>query len=269
MGLKLKEQTNATNIVTKNESTIDLDMSLAKDLNVNVGGSNKANLELTQTSEKNLKLGKTESVTNGIKDVEVNNSSVVDENGIAKISVPTKLSELTNDENFITNEVDNLINYFTKEDINKKIEGIPTGGTDINIIKAFNFLKIFQENEIYNANAVNDSVDWIIQAILEAFNREVIISINVVINPQTFQIMSIDGSYPEIVNAVDLGGIPRVVCQMAGTNIRVFLNLAMINGTYAFFTTTMKVDLGAGETKYLLGVNISERNQFVIIEPLA
>lgn len=144
-----------------------------------------------------------------------------------------------------------------------------TGGTDINIIDKFDYLKKFQSNDIYNANATNGSVDWIIQAILEAFNREVLVDINVVVNPQTFQVISNDGSLSDVVNTLDLGGTTRVICQLAGTNIKVVLQLAMVDGTYARFTTVMKADLGAGEMKYLLGINISERYTGVIVEPLA
>ena len=154
-------------------------------------------------------------------------------------------------------------------DLSTEELGIETsGGADINIIDTFDYLKRFQNNDIYNANAVNISVDWIIQAILDAFNREVLVDINVVVNPQTFQVISNDGSYSDIVNALDLGGIPRIVCQLAGTNIKVFLQLAMIDGTYAYFTTVTKANLGAGEMKYLLGINISERYTKVIVEPL-
>ena len=123
--------------------------------------------------------------------------------------------------------------------------------------------------KFYNANAVNSSVDWIIQAILEAFNREVLVDINVVVNPQTFQVISNDGSYSDVANTLDLGGTTRVVCQLAGTNIKLVLQLAMVDGTYAYFTTVMKANLGAGEMKYLLGINISERYTKVIVEPLA
>ena len=203
-----------------------------------------------------------------VKGVEVNGANVVDENGVAKVSVPKKISQLENDTGYVNKLSTSLEYYYTKTETDKKINALPLG-TVINIIDAFNYLKRFNNNDMYNANAVNSSVDWIIQAILEAFNREVLIDINVVVNPQTFEVISNDGSYSDVVNALDLGGTTRVVCQLAGTGIRVILQLAMVDGTYAYFTTVLKANLGAGEMKYLLGVNISERYTKVIVEPLA
>lgn len=204
----------------------------------------------------------------GVKSVEVNNSNVVDENGIAKIKVPRDLGELTNNVGYVNKNSTSLEYYYTKTQTDNKINALPLG-TEINIKDTFEYLKRFQNNDIYNANAVNSSVDWIIQAILEAFNREVLVDINVVVNPQTFQVISNDGSYSDVANTLDLGGTTRVVCQLAGTNIKLVLQLAMVDGTYAYFTTVMKANLGAGEMKYLLGINISERYTKVIVEPLA
>lgn len=56
-----------------------------------------------------------------VEDVTVNGSSVV-ANKTAKITVPTKVSDLANDSKFITNSVDNLVNYYNKADVYTKTE---------------------------------------------------------------------------------------------------------------------------------------------------
>ena len=206
--------------------------------------------------------------TGGVKDVEVNDESVVDENGIAKVNVPTKVSQLKNDSGYVGELSTGLKYYYTKTETDKKINELPLG-TIINIIETFDYMKRHQQNDIYNANAVNSSVDWTILAILEAFNREVLIDINVQINPITFQIISVDKSFSDIVNAFELGGTTRVVAQLAGTSTKVILQLAMLDSGVASFTTVMKANLGQGEMKYLLGINIAERYQNVVIDVLS
>lgn len=46
-------------------------------------------------------------------------------------TIPTKTSELTNDSNFITNLVTDLVNYYTKEEIDHRISLIPKFGIEI------------------------------------------------------------------------------------------------------------------------------------------
>ena len=184
------------------------------------------------------------------------------------INVPTKLSELTNDADYTHKLSTNLEYYYTKAKVDEKINAISTG-TVINIIDAFDYIKRFQDNEIYNANAVNNSVEWIILAILDAFNREVLIDINVQIDPTTYKIISIDKAFSDIKNAFELGGTTRVVAQLAGTNTKIILQLALLDSSVASFTTVMKANLGQGEMKYLLGINITERWQNVVIDVLS
>ncbi len=43
-----------------------------------------------------------------------------------KTELPTKVSDLTNDEGFVTNSVDNLTNYYTKEQVNELTAGSGT-----------------------------------------------------------------------------------------------------------------------------------------------
>lgn len=57
-----------------------------------------------------------------VKEVNVNGSSVVDSNGVANVEVPTQLSQLTNDTNFITKVVNDLTNYYTKTETYTKTE---------------------------------------------------------------------------------------------------------------------------------------------------
>ena len=53
---------------------------------------------------------KGEPSVNNVVDVKVNNQTVVDANKVANITMPTKVSDLQNDSNFITNTVNNLTN---------------------------------------------------------------------------------------------------------------------------------------------------------------
>lgn len=203
----------------------------------------------------------------GVKGVEVNNANVVNEKGIAEISVPRKMSQLENDTGFVNKLSTSLEYYYTKNETDKKINALPLG-TVINIIDDFIYGKNFQSNDIYNANATNAVVDFVIAALLEALNREYFVSVNVVVNPLNYQVISQDGDYSDIKHAFDIGGSIRCVCQLAGTNTNVVLNLAMIDNNYAYFTTVMKTNLGAGEMKYLLALSISERNTTVQIDVL-
>lgn len=67
-----------------------------------------------------------------VTDVEVNGTSVVNAQGVAEVSVPTKTSDLNNDSGFITNLVNDLANYYTKSqtytqaEVNALISGIVT-----------------------------------------------------------------------------------------------------------------------------------------------
>lgn len=206
----------------------------------------------------------------GIKGVEVNKSNVVDENGIAHISVPKDLGELTNNVGYVNKNSTSLEYYYTKNVIDNKINALPLG-TVINIIDTFIYGKNFQDNDVYNANASNGIVDFVIQALLEALNREYFVSVNVVVTPQadgTFKVTSVDGDYSDIKHAFDIGGSIRCVCQLAGTNTNVVLNLSMIDNNYAYFSTVMKANLGAGEMKYLIALSISARNTTVQIDVL-
>lgn len=60
-------------------------------------------------------------IENKVEDVQVNAKSVI-KNKIAEITVPTKVSELSNDNNFITNTVNDLINYYKKSETYDKTE---------------------------------------------------------------------------------------------------------------------------------------------------
>lgn len=57
-----------------------------------------------------------------VDDILVNDNSVLGEDKIARISIPTKLSEFTNDKEFIDNTVNNLVNYYTKSETYNKTE---------------------------------------------------------------------------------------------------------------------------------------------------
>lgn len=67
-----------------------------------------------------------------VTDVEVNGTSVVNAQGVAEVTVPTKTSDLNNDSGFITNLVNDLANYYTKSqtytqaEVNQLISGIVT-----------------------------------------------------------------------------------------------------------------------------------------------
>lgn len=67
-----------------------------------------------------------------VTDVEVNGTSVVNAQGVAEVTVPTKTSDLNNDSSFITNLVNDLANYYTKSqtytqaEVNQLISGIVT-----------------------------------------------------------------------------------------------------------------------------------------------
>lgn len=62
--------------------------------------------------------------TNGgkIDKIKVNGTEQTITNKEVDLSVPTKLSDLTNDSNFITNAVNNLVNYYTKTETYTKTE---------------------------------------------------------------------------------------------------------------------------------------------------
>lgn len=227
----------------------------------NGGGSNDHN-ELTNRDMENqhpIKSieGLEEALKNAgnVKGVEVNESNVVDENGVAKISVPRKISQLENDTGYVNKLSTSLVYYYTKKETDDIISALPLG-TVVNIIDTFNYNKKFNNNDIYNANAVRSSVDWTVQALLGALQAEYFVSINVVVNPLNYDVISIDGDYNDIKMAHDIEGSVRCVCQFAQTDINGILNLALITNAYAYFTNTMKVDLGAGETKYLIGLYV-------------
>lgn len=54
--------------------------------------------------------------------IKVNGTTQTITNKEVDLSVPTKLSDLTNDSNFITNAVNNLVNYYTKTETYTKAE---------------------------------------------------------------------------------------------------------------------------------------------------
>lgn len=71
-----------------------------------------------------------------VTDVEVNGTSVVNAQGVAEVSVPTKTSDLTNDSNFITNLVNNLANYYTKSQTytQAEVDALISGIVTLNIL---------------------------------------------------------------------------------------------------------------------------------------
>ena len=77
---------------------------------------------------------------NVLESVKVNGTALDITNKAVDVTVPVKLSELTNDENFIDNTVANLVNYYTKtetytkEEVNGLIGNIST--IDIQIVEA-------------------------------------------------------------------------------------------------------------------------------------
>ena len=155
------ETTNATNIETKNQSSVDLEIGTSKGLNLNT--SNKSSVEYEIGKNKNTSggtddhdklqnrdkenqhpikaiTGLEDALANagGIKGVEVNNANVVDANGVAKISVPRKLSQLENDTGYVNKLSTSLEYYYTKNDVDKKISALPLG-TEINTYPRFLF----------------------------------------------------------------------------------------------------------------------------------
>lgn len=57
-----------------------------------------------------------------VDDILVNNESVLGEDKVARVNVPTKLSQLTNDSGLIDNTVNNLVNYYTKNETYTRVE---------------------------------------------------------------------------------------------------------------------------------------------------
>lgn len=116
------------------------------------------------------------------------------------IIIPDSTSDLTNDAGFITKEVDDLINYYTSAEINKKLEEKQdklTAGKNINIsnniistqgdrlpIYAVNINMDFQDDGqgslvYYNGSDLLDEFTRIVQDAKEVFNRfELILNIN-------------------------------------------------------------------------------------------
>jgi hypothetical protein len=61
---------------------------------------------------------------NVIEGIKVNDVVVSPTEKVVNIVVPTKTSDLTNDSNFIDNTVSNLVNYYTKTEVNDLISGL-------------------------------------------------------------------------------------------------------------------------------------------------
>lgn len=61
---------------------------------------------------------------NVIEGIQVNGTSLTPSEKVVNIVMPTKTSDLTNDSNFIDNTVSNLVNYYTKNEVNNLISGI-------------------------------------------------------------------------------------------------------------------------------------------------
>lgn len=80
-----------------------------------------------------------EAQENVIENIKVNNVALTIEDKTVNISVPTSTSQLVNDSGFITNAVDNLINYYlksetyTKTEVNSLIGAITT--IDIQVVQ--------------------------------------------------------------------------------------------------------------------------------------
>ena len=64
-----------------------------------------------------------------IDTIKVNDVAQTVTNKTVNITVPTKTSDLSNDSGFITNSVDNLINYYTKPEVDDLISGAGTNYT--------------------------------------------------------------------------------------------------------------------------------------------
>ena len=77
--------------------------------------NNKYTISATFTKHAIENMGK-------VDDILVNNESVIDEDKVARINVPTKLSQLTNDAGLIDNTVNNLVNYYNKSNTYTKSE---------------------------------------------------------------------------------------------------------------------------------------------------
>ena len=92
----------------------------------------------------------------------------LDENG-TQSTVPTKTSDLTNDSEFITNETDDLTNYYKKTEIDAKLgekqENL-VSGTNIKTINNNSLLgsgdldmrKIFEDTEVITENVVSRNI---------------------------------------------------------------------------------------------------------------
>ena len=89
-------------------------------------------------------------------------------NKIVDISIPTKTSQLTNDSGYITNEVDNLTNYYTETEVNNLLSSkadtsqIPTKVSELDndtgfITNSTNELtNYYKKTETYNKTEVNN-----------------------------------------------------------------------------------------------------------------
>lgn len=94
-------------------------------------------------------------------------------NKIVDISIPTKTSQLTNDSGFITNEVDNLTNYYTETEINGLLNNkadkssVPTKLSQLNNDTGFitnavdNLTNYYLKSETYTKTEVNDLIGQI------------------------------------------------------------------------------------------------------------
>lgn len=94
-------------------------------------------------------------------------------NKIVDISIPTKTSQLTNDSGFITNEVDNLTNYYTETEINGLLNNkadkssVPTKLSQLNNYTGFitnavdNLTNYYLKSETYTKTEVNDLIGQI------------------------------------------------------------------------------------------------------------
>lgn len=94
-------------------------------------------------------------------------------NKIVDINIPTKTSQLTNDSGFITNEVDNLTNYYTETEINGLLNNkadkssVPTKLSQLNNDTGFitnavdNLTNYYLKSETYTKTEVNDLIGQI------------------------------------------------------------------------------------------------------------
>lgn len=155
---KYEEATNINkNLMVKNTLSIENN-------NTTISYNNNY-LELKTDNGVSINNKKIINLANGTDDTDAVNLSQLNE---VQNAIPVKLSDLTNDENFIDNTVDNLVNYYkksetlTKEEINTLIGNIST----IEIQAVDSLPETGSSNVIYltpktNAQSQNAKDEWL------------------------------------------------------------------------------------------------------------